>query len=141
MAKTLSEEMLLGIDYGETNIGLAFGRNGLVMPTKVVSGKNSLNAIQEIIRLLMGNDVDRIVIGLPTTGEGKETAQSKKVRVFAKLLKTYSKKPVEFFSEFMTTKEANSENREKKLTKTKKSATDHLAAALILKRFYQEHNL
>ena len=51
------DTIVLGIDYGETNIGLAFGRNRLVSPIKTVSGKNTPLAINEILKVVIQNKV------------------------------------------------------------------------------------
>src|SRR3990167_4231231 len=78
---------VLGIDYGEKNIGLAFGRAGLASPIKTISGINVLVAINEITLTALHNKVNKIVIGLPIDVDGKETYKSLKVRRFANLLK------------------------------------------------------
>ncbi len=132
------DDLLLGVDYGEVNIGLAFGRSGLVSPLKVVSGVNSETAIFEINRYIHENKVTKIVMGLPLTVDGKETTQSKKVRAFTKLLKIRSKKPVEFVNEFRTTEDLKSEPIDLGITKIKHGVVDHLSAALILKEYYSK---
>ena len=53
--KNSYEEKILGIDYGEVNIGLAFGINNLVSPLKVISGRNANTAISEISRYILEN--------------------------------------------------------------------------------------
>lgn len=130
------DELLLAIDYGEVNIGLAFGRNGLVSPLKIVNGVNSETAIHEINRYILENKVTKVIMGLPLNAEGKETAQSKKTRVFAKLLKIRSKKPVDFVNEFRTTEDLKTEPIDLGITKLKHGNVDHLSAALILKEYY-----
>jgi putative Holliday junction resolvase len=131
--------ILLGIDYGEANIGVALGRNGLVSPLRVLSGKNVQNAISEIGRLAQENRADKIIIGLPLTGSGKETQISIKTRKFAKLVKIFTKKPVELQNEFLSTKEATEESITKGVPQKKRSKIDHLSAALVLKKYYNEN--
>jgi len=127
---------LLGIDHGTENIGIALGKNNLVMPLKVISGRNEGVAAHEITRLALENKVSKIILGLPLNAEGRETKQALKVRRFANLLKVISKKPIDFYNEFKSTEEAERENHEDKIIK-KGEPTDHLSAALILKQ-YQE---
>jgi len=134
----MKEDILLGIDYGESKIGVALGRNDLVMPLVEVNGKNDMSAIHEITRIILENKVSTIVMGLPVTIEGKDTYQARKVRRFSKLLKTISKKPVKFFNEYRTTKESLEEGYSKKLI-SRGGHEDALAAALILKRYYNEN--
>lgn len=134
----MNEETLLGIDYGTSKIGVAIGRNKLVMPLTEISGKNDMSAIHELSRLIMENKISKIVMGLPVTIDGKDTYQARKVRRFTKLLKVVSKKPVAFFNEYRSTKESLEEGYEKNLL-TRGSNEDALAAALILKRYYNEN--
>ena len=134
-----SSDTLLGIDFGETNVGLAFGRNELVSPLKVMNGKSEITLINELNRLAIENSVAKFIVGLPLTVEGKETNKSLKVRKFAKLLKIYSRKPVEFQNEYGTTIEAQRKSIELGLSKKRREAKDHLAAAILLRRYYDEN--
>lgn len=49
--KEVKKGILLGIDFGASNIGVALGRNGYTQPIKIVSAKDTTNAIVEISRL------------------------------------------------------------------------------------------
>jgi putative Holliday junction resolvase len=133
------KDILLGVDYGEAHIGVALGRNGLVSPLRVLPGKNVQNAITEIARLAQENKVNKILVGLPLTGSGKETKMSIKTRKFAKLLKIFTKKPVEFYNEFLSTKIATEEAISRGISKKRRVKVDHLSAALVLKRYYSEN--
>jgi len=133
-------ETLFGIDHGSTNIGVALGRNGLVTPLKIISGKHDPTAISEITRLAIENKITKFVVGLPLTLNGKETYQSKKVRIFTKMLKLRTKRPAEFINEFKTTEETLRESIERGIPQKKRKNQDHLAAALILKRYYEENS-
>jgi putative Holliday junction resolvase len=131
-------EKLLGIDYGETNIGLAFGLNDLVSPLKIISGKNTESAISEIARYVIDNKVDKILMGLPITPDGKETMMSRKVRRFSKLLKMRTKKPLEFVNEYRTSEESVTEAVNLGISKKRRRKIDHLSAALIVKEYYSK---
>lgn len=133
-----SKSSILGIDYGETNIGLAFGRGGEVTPIRIISGKNPHTAISEIARTVVEYDVDKIVIGLPLSLENKETPQSLKVRHFAKLLKSKIKKPVEFVNEFSTSKKATKVMLNMGVSQRRRETKDHFSAALILRNYYRQ---
>lgn len=130
--------MILGVDFGETNTGLALGRNGLVAPLAVVSGKNSDSLISQINTVVVENKVEKIVVGIPLTADGKETKESLDIRRVAKLIKVSTKRPVLFQSEYDTSKEALKEAIGNGVSKKKRETNDHLAAALILKHFYDE---
>ena len=130
------QQTLLGIDYGEKNIGLAFGRNGLVSPAKIVNGTNDETATHEISRYAWENKVDKIIMGLPLSPEGKDTAQARKVRKFAKLLRIKIKKPVDFVNEYRSTLDAKTETFNLGISKKRRQTVDHLSAALILRAYY-----
>lgn len=128
----------LGIDYGDSNIGLALGNNNLASPLKIVSNKNQPSAINEISRIVVENKIGTLVVGLPLSPNGKETKQSLKVRKFTKILKTVTKRPVVFQNEDSTSINALEEAIELDISKKKRKTNDHLAATLILKRYYDE---
>ena len=132
------EEVLLGVDYGGKNTGLAFGRVGLAEPLRIVNSADPNVVISEISRDTLENKVTKIIIGLPVDAEGRETQQSLEVRRFAKLLKIRLKKPVGFVSEFDTSREALVGTIRSGVSKKGRKETDHYSAALILKRYYNE---
>ncbi|MBN1162827.1 Holliday junction resolvase RuvX [Patescibacteria group bacterium] len=135
--RNTSAKTYIGIDYGETNIGIALGRNELVQPLNIIPGKNSIFAAQEITRIGMQNKVDLYVLGLPVTHDGKDTNQAKKVRKFANLLKAISKKPVEFQEELDSSREALEASIELEISQKRGQHKDHLAAGIILRRYFK----
>ena len=131
-------EALLGIDYGEANIGLAYGREGLVTPIRVISGKNEHTAISTILRVVEEYDIDRFILGLPLTLGDRETPKSQQVRRFARLLKSKSKLPLDFVSEFHTSKDAAGLMLSSGVSQKGRRIDDHYAASLILKRYFRQ---
>lgn len=130
-----NKDIILGIDYGDAKIGIAIGRNGLVMPLEKINNTDEMQSINRITRIIYENKINLIIMGIPLSIEQKETYQSKKVRRFSKLLKTISKKRIIFVNEYQSTKESIQEGISKNML-NKKSSDDSLAAALILKRYY-----
>lgn len=133
-----SEEILLGIDYGDSNTGLAFGRSGLAAPLEAFTSKDPENLIAHIGKLVITNKVTKLIVGLPLDWEGKETVQSLKVRKFVKLLKIRVKRPVEFVSEHGTTKEAIEGAIRSGYSMRGRRENDALSAAVIVKRYYSK---
>ena len=129
---------LIGIDYGSSNIGLSLGVNGFVTPLEIIPSKNIEEAIYKITRVALENKVNRFIVGLPLTAEGKDTRQSLDTRNFVKKLKLLSKKPVDFQDEFGTSKEALNRAIDLETPQKKRNTNDHLAATLILRRYYEE---
>lgn len=135
----MTSEILIGIDYGEANIGIAFARNGLAAPIKIISGKNSDTAAHEILKTAHQNKCTKIIVGLPLTSDGRETKESIKIRQFVKLLRVYLKMPIEFQNEYASSKEAHEEALRNAVSQKNRRKIDHLSAALILKRYIEEH--
>jgi putative Holliday junction resolvase len=136
--KNTKSEVVLALDYGSRNIGLAFGTNGFVQPIRIISGANDQVAIHEIGRFVIENNIDKIVVGLPLTKERKETRQSLEIRKFVKFMNIIIKKPVEFYNEYGTTKEAMRDALELGIPQRSRRYTDHLSAGVILKRYFEE---
>ncbi len=136
--KDTPEEMVLGIDYGEKNIGLAFGRSGLANPGPVISGKNDATAVREINQYIIENKINKIVIGLPLSQDGKETHQSIRVRRFAKLLRVYVKLPTTFIDESNTSNEALESALQDSISQKHRRIIDNISAAIILKKYFRE---
>lgn len=134
-----NEEVLLGVDYGEAKIGLAFGRQGNSMPIDVVKTKDPYAAIKHISDAAIKNGVTKIIVGLPLSYDLKETAQSHKVRAFVKLLKHHIKLPVEFVNEFGSTEDAKGYVLSSGGSRNKSTIEDDIAAALILREYYNQH--
>jgi len=137
MNKFTSKDTLIGIDHGEESTGLALGRNGLVSPLTIVRENSDESVIHEIIKYSTENIVKGCVVGLPLDAANKETQQSLRVRKFAKLLKVLSKKPVAFQNEYGTSIESLKEAIDSGVSQKGRRENDHLAAALILKDFYE----
>jgi putative Holliday junction resolvase len=131
-------ESVLGIDYVESNIGLAFGRADSVTPLRVISGKNVDTAITEIARVIEDYDVDKLVIGLPLNIQGKETPESIKVRQFAKRLRIKIKKPLKFVDEHSSTKKAGKVMLNLGVSQKRRRTKDHFSAAIILRKYFRE---
>lgn len=129
---------ILGIDYGQINIGVAIGNNGIVSPLKVLPGKNQNSALYEINRLVIEHKISAIVLGIPLSYDDKETKESIVVRRFAKLLKIATKRPVIFQNEYGSSKDALKEALSLGVSKKNRASNDQIAAALILKMFYDE---
>src|SRR5688572_23477386 len=134
-----NDEIVLAIDYGFTNIGLAFGRRGLVAPIKTISGKNMATAINDIATAVVHNKAKKLVLGLPLSYDGKETLQARKVRGFSKLLKARLKLPVILVDEYGTSIDSLREGIDTGLAQKKRRKIDHLSAALILKTYFEEN--
>ena len=128
---------ILGLDVGEKRIGVAKvdSSTRIAVPIGFVQVDGS--EWQEITRLARLNNANLLVLGLPRSNEGNETAQSMYVRNFAKTL--VGKIPgakVRFQDESLTSVVAE-ERLKKRKKKYVKGDIDAEAAAIILQDFIE----
>ena len=129
--------LILGLDVGEKRIGVAKVDSNVKIAIPISTIEVNGNEFQEIARLTRLYNTNAIVLGLPRSNEGNETAQSLYVRNFAKTLteKIPSVK-INFQDESLTSVEA-----EKRLKARKKSyekgEIDAEAASIILQDFIE----
>lgn len=120
---------LLGIDYGESKVGLSLGdsESGLALPYKIVSNKGRRSLLQEISKVLTKEKIERIVIGLPLNLHAKKSRQTLTVKRFADDLAEEVEPEIVFHDERFTSREAQKLGRG--------SRDDDLAAAIILQSY------
>jgi len=123
---------ILGIDFGNSRIGLALGENGFSVPLKIVTGKNWEEALREIQRIVQENFVSFIVLGLPK----KETIG---VIKFENYLKSSLNVPIKLVDEDFTSKEALEYSIQMGFSKKGRKYLDDVSACLILERFFKEY--
>jgi putative Holliday junction resolvase len=94
---------ILAIDVGEKRIGLAWVNTtiGVVLPFGVVK------TVEELVKLINGESMDVIVVGVPLSMTGGETEHTIKIRSFAKNLSEKIGMSVEFFDERFSSKQAD----------------------------------
>ena len=124
----------LGIDYGLATIGLALGESdGEAYPIEEISAEG---AIPTIVKVIVDDGVDEIVIGVPVDSEGEPTQQSEITQQFIGLLtdalsEAGMEMPIHQVDERNTSQESKRLQQETGTMEGK----DALAAMLILKDF------
>ena len=129
---------ILGIDYGDSRIGLA-----LSDPTKVIASpfhtlhNKGLSAlIKELEDLIIEKDIECFVIGLPIGLDGNDTKQTKKVRDFVVAIKETVNVPIHFQDERLSSQSASRSLVEQNIkTGHNKKMIDQRAAAIFLQQF------
>lgn len=115
----------LGLDWGRSKIGVAIGSNitKTAVPLEIIklSNKAAIARIQEIV---VENDIDELVVGVPTLTK----VMSNELETFVARLKQEIKLPVHIFDERATTKLA-------KEFIGRKKCEDSVAAMIILQNF------
>jgi len=138
----------LGIDHGESKIGLALGDNeaNFSLPYKIIKTGIFFDSINGILE---EENIDEIVLGLPKNLNNEDTQQTAVVYDFLNKLKKQIKLPIHLEDERMTSvmgkgmqgrylkKDSRKENRKDKLKI--KSNEDASSAALILETFLKRN--
>lgn len=134
---------VLAIDYGEKRIGLAVSD-----PTRTIAsplptltrrtGKRPPWA--ELERVLQEREVEEVVVGLPLSLSGDESAWTAEVRAFAAKLAERTGVTIHFLDERMSSVQAERIVRSsglKRSQREEKGRVDAAAAAIILESFLQ----
>lgn len=133
---------ILGIDYGDTRVGLAITdelcitAQGLETITNI-SDKKLLGRLEEIVSLY---NISTIVIGMPLYLDGGEGARVQVTKDFIHKLKCkFNKINIETIDERLTTVEAHKTMNFLNINKKdKKNVVDTLAATYILETYLQK---
>ncbi len=131
----------LGIDYGDSRIGIAatdeFGIMAHPVETITTGHRDPLPRLREIAAL---RKVSTLVVGLPLRLDGSEGDSAMKVRAFAKrLASALPDIPMFFVDETYTTADAAEKLREAgRKTHQQKHLIDQAAAVEILNRWMEE---
>jgi putative Holliday junction resolvase len=119
---------VLAIDYGTARCGCAISdpTGSLVRPLPAVEPPEP----EAIAELVLAEEADRVIVGLPTTLRGEEGEQARLSRAFAEQLEELIDVPVETYDERLTTRMADRSARE-----GARADRDSLAAAHLLESY------
>jgi len=133
---------VLGIDYGDSRIGLAMSDplKIIASPFKTIRNEGNEKCLQVFQSLIKEKDVEAIVVGFPIGLKGQETAQTKKVREFADLLYAL-KLPIRLEDERLSSVSAEKSMIQQNIkTGHNKGLIDQRAAAIVLQQFLDKQN-
>ena len=128
---------IVSLDVGEKRIGVARADSSVKIAIPVTTIEVNGNEFDEIARILRLYNTNFLVLGLPRSNEGNETAQSAYVRSFASTLS--EKIPdvkIRFQDESLTSVEAEKRLKARKKT-FEKGEIDAEAASIILQDFIE----
>jgi putative Holliday junction resolvase len=131
---------ILGIDFGDKNIGLAVSDLlGLTAQNLGLYRRQGDRPDRAYFQGLVEQyQIERIVIGLPIRMDGTEGSRAAKTREFAAWLENALRLPVVLWDERLTTREAFRILREQNASaRDKKSKKDQISAALILAAYLE----
>ncbi len=131
----------LGIDYGDRHIGLALSDSLGI--TAQPFGSYTLKSPEEnrkfFRELVEGHDVAEIVVGFPLRMDGTSGTRAEKTRSFGDWLEKAVHRPIVFWDERLTTREALQILREQNVRgRRKKDAEDQVSAVIILSAYLEK---
>jgi putative Holliday junction resolvase len=100
---------VLALDYGSARCGCAVSdpTGTIVTPIEVVPRPLSRRGMAALRALVTAREVERIVVGLPLSLRGDDTAQTRETRAFARRLsRELESIPVDLYDERFTTRMA-----------------------------------
>ncbi len=120
---------VLALDYGSARCGCALSdpTGTLATPIEVVARPATKRGLARVATLVSKHDVERVVVGLPLSLSGGDSAQTEEARAFAARLRERLRVPVELFDERFTTTLA-----QRSAVAGASAAEDSLAAAHLL---------
>ena len=118
----------LGIDYGDKRVGIAVSDEGGVFAFPRAVLQNTGKIFDEIKKICAEEEIEKIIVGVPISFSGGQSAQAEKVFAFVESLKSYIAMPIEKENEIFSTKSALDMG-------TGKETIDQSAAAIILQGY------
>ena len=129
---------ILGFDFGEKRIGVAFGQSitGTASPVHTLHAKDGIPNWPDIKQLIDLWQPDQLVVGLPLNMDGTEQLLTQKARKFGNRLQQRYTLPVNFVDERLTSQEAKWEILDKQDKKKDLKQIDAYAACLIVESWF-----
>jgi putative Holliday junction resolvase len=123
---------VLALDYGSARTGVAVSdpTGVLATPLDVVTKANTRKGIERLATIVRETGAERVVVGLPLSLSGRDSAQTQEARAFADRLaaRLGVDVPVELYDERFTTRLAQRSG-------TSDTAEDSRAAAVLLEEW------
>ena len=132
----------LGIDFGEKRVGLALSDRLYLIasPYKTLHYISENDLISKIKKIVVKKEIEIFVIGLPLNMKGEDSAQTKKVRKFKKLLSILNLPIIYEDERFSSIIAKNSLVFQNVKTGHNKSEIDRTAAAIILQQYLDKNS-
>ncbi len=125
---------ILAIDYGRERVGLALARHG--SPQRLMTLSHDGHLIAGLATEIQKQGVGIVVLGLPRTSDGNDTAWTAEVREFEKQLTKAISIPLVLQDEFATTEEAKARLASQKYSpKQQKELLDQESAVILLEDY------
>jgi putative Holliday junction resolvase len=137
MGKTAKVSNYLGLDYGQSKIGLAVADSEIRIAFAYITIENDKNFLDVLAKIIEIENIDQIIIGkLDNAGAGKKAFEAEEI---GERLKKEFKIPVAYQEEMFSTKMAENNLKERGAKKIKK--LDNQEAARIILQSWLEKKL
>ena len=122
---------VLALDYGSARCGVAVSdpTGTLASPLAPVLAPGTRKGLRRVVDVVTGTGAERVVVGLPLSLSGRDSAQTLEAREWADRLARAVTVPVELYDERFTTRIAQEAGG--------KAAEDSRAAAVLLDGWLQ----
>jgi putative holliday junction resolvase len=96
---------VLALDYGSARCGVAVSdpSGTLATPLEPVLAPGTRKGLRRVVRVVEQSGAERVVVGLPLSLSGGDSAQTAETRAFAERLRAALAVPVELYDERFTT--------------------------------------
>jgi putative Holliday junction resolvase len=133
---------ILGIDWGEKRIGLAFADEiGIALPVPAAVAASKKARMQHIEALIRAKRADALVVGYPLNMDGSVGFKAREVDAFIVELEKRFRLPVHRVDERLSSHSVEQGLRQQKKKPSRNSGEiDSRAAALILQDFIEERD-
>ena len=134
---------ILGIDYGDSRIGLAISDTNKIIasPFKTIKNKGFDKTKEKIFDIIQENEIEIIVLGLPISMSGADTNQTKRVRKFQDLIQDLDV-PIQMQDERLSSLSAKKSLIQQKIkTGHNKHLIDSTAAAIFLQHYLDSRSI
>lgn len=127
---------ILALDVGDKRIGVALASTEVKLANPLTTLENTPKIWGELAQLVEDHGVQMIVVGLPRSLDGNETAQTAKARTFMTELRANLGIPLHAQDEAVTSVKAEEELKSRHKP-YEKSDVDALAATYILQDYLE----
>jgi putative Holliday junction resolvase len=123
---------VVALDYGSARCGVAVSdpTGTLATPLEPVLRPATRRGLQRLVALVAELEAERVVVGLPVSLSGGDSAQTAETRAFAERLQAALTIPVELYDERFTTRLAERAGGD--------AALDSRAAAVLLEEWLSQ---
>ena len=134
---------IIGIDYGEVRVGISLSdlTQTIAKPFRTISYKNLDDLLTQLKEIIIVNEVDKLVVGIPYNMKGEDTKQTLKVKEFISFLESHLSYDIALIDERLSSIEGEKTMHKMNIkTGHNKSDIDKIAASIILQEYLDSYH-